>query len=203
MGFFSGIIILLLSFSLLGPAWGETYPISFEYSRPIKFSNLQKKIGPILGIAPFRDQRSEKLYMGRYTSPRHATGYFTSEPISLEKAIQESLSKAVIHSGVETTPILEWDGKSESMKDMNADSVLMIVIKRFWVEGRVVSLRTKMHASIHLVTYLGKKKLGKVFTQNVFIEKNKTFGTLSSQEVAQWLHRTLADTLDAFLRNPY
>lgn len=198
-----GIIISLLGLSLFGSAHGATYPVSLEYTRATKFSSLQKKTGPILGIAPFRDQRPDQAYIGRYILPRNLPNYFTSQPVALEKAIQECLRKALTRSGVETIPIAAWDGKPESMIGMNVDSVLMIVVKKFWMEGRVIPLRTRMNASIHLISYLGIKKLGKVFDRNMFVEKNRTFGRAAPQDMAQWINRTLANTLDAFLRNPY
>lgn len=201
--FVSWIIIPLLGLSLFGSTHGGNYSVSLEYNRTTKSSSFRKKVGPILGIAPFQDQRPEEAYIGRYTSPRNSISYFKSEPMPLERAIQESLRKALTRSGVETIPILGWDGKPESMKKMNVDSILMIVIKKFWVEGRVVSLRTRMHASIHLIFYLGIKKLDKVFIQNVFVEKNRTFSMLGSQDMVQWINRTSADALDSFLRNPY
>jgi hypothetical protein len=61
----------------------------------------------------------------------------SDRPIPPEKAIQECLRKALAHSGVETIPITGWDGKPESMKGMKVDLILMIVIKKFWMEGRV------------------------------------------------------------------
>jgi hypothetical protein len=94
-------------------------------------------------------------------------------------------------------------GKPILQKDTKADSILMVVIKRFWVEGRAVSLRTNVKASFHFVFHLGVKQRERVFVQNVFVEKNKTFGMLTSEGIAEWINRTLADTLDAFLRNPY
>jgi hypothetical protein len=199
----SGIIIPLLGLSLFASARGGNYSACLDYSRATKFSSFKKKTGPILGIAPFRDQRSDKAYIGRYTLSRNLPGYFTSQPVPLEKAVQDCLRKALIRSGVETIPVTGWDGKPESMNGMNVDSILMIVIKKFWVEGRVVSLRTKMHASIHLIFYLGIKKLDRVFIQNVFVEKNRTFRILAPQGMVEWINRTLADTLDAFLLNPY
>jgi hypothetical protein len=198
-----GVLIIFLSFFAMSSAWGETYFIPLGYNRTLKLTTLPKKLGNILGVAPFQDQRLNKLFIGRYNAPRNRWVSFDSEPLPLEKAIEESVSHAVSQSGVEVIPVRGWDGKADSLKDTKADSILMVVIKRFWVEGRAVSLRTNVKASFHFVFHLGVKQRERVFVQNVFVEKNKTFGMLTSEGIAEWINRTLADTLDAFLRNPY
>jgi hypothetical protein len=78
----------------------------------------------------------------------------------LEKAIRDSLSKAISRSGVKTVPIPNWDKEPESLKNIGADSILMIEIKRFWTEGIAVGRGTKVNTSIYLSIHLGVKKEG-------------------------------------------
>ena len=118
-----------LSFFMVGLAPGETYPKNIQY-QPIKeFISLQQKIGSVFGIAPFKDNRPDKLFIGHQTSFRRVSHYFKSEPFPLEKAISDSLSKTVSRSGVKTVPISNWDREPESLKNIEADSILMIKIK--------------------------------------------------------------------------
>lgn len=197
------LVIAFLSCFIFGIAWGGTYPVSLKYSRTIKFPSLQKKLGVILGIAPFRDKRPETNYIGEYVSRRNVSVYFKSAPFPLEKAIQESLSQAISLSGVKTVSISEWNGDTETLKTLEADSILMIDIKRFWIKARTVAFRIKMNASIYFTIHLGVKKEGKVFTQNVFVERNKTIGILTPERMGQRINRILADIFDNFLGNLY
>ena len=134
----------ILSFFMVGLALGETYPTNIGYQPAKEFPSLQQKIGSILGIAPFKDERPDKPYIGHQTSFRRGSHYpssvrvshyFKSEPSPLKKAISDSLSQALSRSGVKTVSISNWDGKPESLKNIEADSILMIEIKRFWTEG--------------------------------------------------------------------
>ena len=89
------------------------------------------------------------------------------------------------------------------MKNIGADSVLMIEIKRFWTEGIAVGRGTKVNTSIYLSIHLGVKKEGRVFTRNVYVMKENTVAVLAPAEVEQILNRILAEILDNFFSNPY
>jgi len=193
----------LLSFFIVGLALGQTYPTNIRYQPVKEFPSLQQKIGSILGIAPFKDDRSDKPYVGHQTSFRRVSHYFKSEPFPLEKAISGSLTKAVSRSGVKTVPIPNWDREPESMKNIGADSILMIEIKRFWTEGIAAGRRTKVNTSIYLVIHLGVKKEGKVFTRNVYVMKENTVAGLTPAEVEQIFNRILTEILNNFFSNPY
>jgi hypothetical protein len=79
-----------------------------------EFSSLQTKIGSTLGMAPFKDERPETLYIGVHTNLQGDSNYFKSHPFPLERAIAESLSNALSNYGVKIIPISNWDGKPES-----------------------------------------------------------------------------------------
>jgi hypothetical protein len=189
--------------SLPSPPLEQTHPTNVRYQSVRKFPSLQKKIGSILGIAPFKDDRSDKLYVGHQTSSQRVSNYFKNEPLPLEKTISDSLSEAISRSGVKIVPIHNWDGKAESLKNVEADSILTMEIKRFWTEGITSGRGTKVITSIYLVIHLGVKKEGKVFSRNVYVMKERTVPVLTPDEVEQTLNRNLSRTLDDFLSNPY
>ena len=47
---------------------GATYSLYLRYQPAKDFPSLQQKIGSNLGIAPFKDERSDTLYIGHHTS---------------------------------------------------------------------------------------------------------------------------------------
>ena len=89
------------------------------------------------------------------------------------------------------------------MKNIGADSILMIEIKRFWTEGIAAVRGTKVTTSIYLVIHLGVKREGKVFTRNVYVMKESTVAVFTPAEVEQTLNRILTEILDNFFSNPY
>ena len=192
-----------LSLFMVGLTLGEDCPTNIQYQPIREFSSLQQRIGSTLGIAPFKDDRSDKLYIGHEASFRSVSQYFKSEPFPLEKAIRDSLVRAVSRSGVRTVSISNWARNSEFLKNMGADSILMIEIKRFWTEGIPAVRGIKAITSIYLTIQLGVKKEKKVFTRNVYEMKESTVARLTSAEVEQILNQMLAEILDNFLSNPY
>jgi hypothetical protein len=197
------LLVILLIFAIPGFARGATYPLYLKY-RPAKdFPSLSEKIGSNLGMAPFKDERSETLYIGIHMPLLRSTSYFKSDPFPLEKAIKESLLGPLFGYGVKTTPISSWDGQPESLKDMETDSVLMIQIKRFWIEGSAAPFRTNVKTSIHLVIHLGVKKEAKVFSKNVEVEKEVTLPRLTPEAMEKTLNDILTDIFDAFFLKPY
>jgi uncharacterized lipoprotein YajG len=121
----------------------------------------------------------------------------------LERAIQESVTEVLSRQGVKTVPVSNWDGKPESLKTMETDSILMVEIKRFWTEGRAATFKTDVKTSIHLVIHLGVKKEGKVFTKNVTVEKEMAVFGLAPEKVEQTINEILTDIFDAFFSDPY
>ena len=197
------LLIIVFIFAIPGFARGATYPLYLKY-RPAKdFPSLSQKIGSNLGIAPFKDERPDTLYIGRHSPLLGSSSYFKSDPFPLERAIKESLLGPLFQYGVKTTPISNWDGQPESLKDMDTDSVLMIQIKRFWIEGSAAPFRTSVKTSIHFVIHLGVKKEGKVFTKNVEVEKEATLPRLTPEGMEKALNEILTDVFDSFFSNPY
>jgi len=197
------IIILFLSLFLLSCAKARTYSLYLRYQPSKEIPSLQQKIGPTLGIVPFKDERPDPLYIGIHTPLQGVSSYFKSEPFPLEKALMDSLVEVLSRQGVKTVPIPNWDGNPESLKTIGTDSVLMIEIKKFWAEGRAVLFKTNVKTSIHFVIHLGVKKEGKVFTRNVAVEKEMAVFSLAPEKVEQTINEILTDIFDAFFSNPY
>lgn len=196
-------ILLSLGFFIFGCAKAGTYSLSLRYQPLKEFSSLQTKIGPTLAMAPFKDERPDTLYIGVHTNLRGDTSYFKSYPFPLEKAIKESLLDALSRYGVKIVSIPIWDGRPESLKDIDADSVLMIEIKRFWTEGKASPFKTDVRTMIRFVIHLGVKKEGKVFTRNVEVEKEITVARSTPQKVETIMNQVLTDIFDSYFSNPY
>jgi hypothetical protein len=192
-----------LSFSILSCAKAGTYSLSLKYQPAKEFPSLQQKVGPTLGIAPFRDERTDTLYIGIHTPLRGVSSHFKSDPFPLEKAIMDSLSKALSRYGVKVVAVSNWDGRPESLRGMEVDSVLMIEIKKFWTEGRASLFRTSAQTVVHFVIHLGVKKEGRVFIRNVEVEREVTVSRLTPERVEQTVNQILTDIFDSFFSNPY
>jgi len=197
------LFILSLGFFVLGCAKLGTYSLYLRYQPVKEFSSLQQKIGLTLAMAPFKDERSDTYYIGFHTNLQGDSHYFKSHPFPLERAIKESLSDALSRHGVKTIPISNWDGKPESLKNMETDSVLMIEIKRFWTEGKASLFRTNIKTAVQLVIHLGVKKEAKVFTRNVEVEKEVTETRSTPEGVEAMLNQILTDIFDSYFSNPY
>jgi hypothetical protein len=197
------LFILSLSFFVLGCAKIGTHSLYLRYQPVKEFSFPQQKFGSTLAIAPFKDERPETLYIGVHTNLQGDSNYFKSHPFPLERAITESLSNALSNYGVKTIPISNWDGKPESLKNMETDSVLMIEIKRFWTEGKASTFRTTVKTTVQLVIHLGVKKEGKVFIRNVEVEKEITVARSTPEKVEAVMNQILTDIFDSYFSNPY
>jgi hypothetical protein len=121
----------------------------------------------------------------------------------LEKALKESLSETLSRRGVKTVPLADWDGKPESLKNMETDSVMMIEIKRFWTEGKASLFRTSVRTMVQLVIHLGVKKEGRVYTRNVEVEKEATVARSTPERVEAMINQILTDIFDSYFSNPY
>jgi len=196
-------LITFLCVLILSCGKGGTYSLFLRYQSLKDLPSLQQKIGFTLGMVPFRDERIDTLYIGHYTPLQGVSAYLKSDPSPLEKAMRESLSNFLSHRGVRIIPVSKWDGKPESLQNMETDSVLMIEIKKFWVEGRAHLFRTELKAIIHFSIHLGVKKEGKVFTRNVEVEKEMTFPRLTPERIELTVNEILSDIFDNFFSNPY
>jgi len=197
------LILLSLGFFIFGCAKAGTYSLSLRYQPSREFSSLQTRIGSTLAMAPFKDERPDTLYIGAHKNLQGDSDYFKSYPFPLEKAIKDSLSDALSRYGVKVTSISDWDGRPESLKDIDADSVLTIEIKRFWTEGKASPFKTNVRTMVGFVIRLGVKKEGKVFTRNVEVEKEMTVARSTPQKVETIMNQILTDIFDPYFSNPY
>jgi len=154
-------------------------------------------------MAPFKDERPDALSIGVHTNFQGDFSYFKSYPFPLETAIKESLSNALSRSGVKTIPISSWDGQPESLKSVEADSVLMVEIKRFWTDGKGSLFKTNIKTVVQLVIHLGVKKEDKVFTRNVEVEKEITVARSTPERVEAMINQILTEIFDTYFSNPY
>jgi len=197
------LIILCLGFFVLGCAKAGTHSLTLRYQSAKEFSSLQTKVGSTLGMAPFKDERRENYYIGLHTTARGDSNYFKSHPFPLDKAIQEAFSDALSRNGVKIISVSHWDGKPESLKEMETDSVLMIEIKKFWTDGKASLFKTTMKDTVQLVIHLGVKKEGKVFTRNVEVEREMTVVRSTPEKVEAMINQILTDIFDTFFSHPY
>lgn len=195
--------IFLLSASLLGCGRGVTYPIYLRYQPSKDFSGLQQKTGVTLALAPFKDERQEKFYVGVHTPLQGSSNFFKVNPFPLEKAIQDSLVQVLSRQGIRTVSVPQWDGKPESLKGLDADSILMVEIKEFWSQGRASAVGTKIKTSIRLAIHLGIKQEGRVYSRNVEVEKEATVARSTPERIEETINQMLGDIFDAYLSNPY
>ncbi|NWF94254.1 MAG: hypothetical protein HXY46_15250 [Syntrophaceae bacterium] len=196
-------VILFLGFLLFSCAKARTYHLYLRYQPGRDFPSLQQKIGPTLGVLPLKDERAETLYIGIHTPSQGVSSYFRSEPFPLEKAIGDSLTEVLSREGVRIVPVSSWDGRPESLKNMETESVLMIEIRAFWVEAKAAYFKTDAKASARFIIHLGVKKEGKVYTKNVAVEKEKTVFRLKPEDVERMLNEILTEIFDSFFSNPY
>jgi hypothetical protein len=197
------LLIIWLGFFVLGCAKAGTHALSLRYQPVKEFSSLQQKIGSTLAMAPFKDERTDTLYIGLHTNLQGDSNYFKSHPFPLDKAIQESLSEALVRNGVKTMLISNWDGKPESLKHIETDSVLIIEIKKFWTEGKSSPFKSTVKVGVQLAIHLGVKKEAKVFTRNVEVEKELTVARSTPERVEAMINQILTDIFDSYFSHPY
>jgi len=194
---------LMAILTMMSDAYGDTHSLNLRYKPAKDFPLLKEKIGPNLGLAPFKDDRKDTLYIGYHLSFFGNASHFKSEPSPLERAVRESLLGPLLQYGIKTTSISGWDGKPASLKELDADSILMIQIKQFWIEGSGAAFRTSTKTSIHLVIHLGVKKEEKVFLKNVEVNREDTLPRLTPEGMERTLNDILTEVFDSFFSNPY
>jgi hypothetical protein len=197
------LFILSLAFFVVDSAEAGTYSLRIRYQPVKEFPGLQQKVGATLALAPFKDERKDPLYIGSHARFQGDFTYFRSHPFPLETAIQESLSPVFSRYGVKTISIPSWDGQPDSLKNMEADSVLMIEIKRFWTDGKGSLFKTDVRTAVQFVIHLGVKKEGKVFTRNVEAEKEMTVSRSTPERVETIINQMVTEIFDAYFSNPY
>ena len=195
--------LFLLPFFVFGCGRGITYPIYLRYQPSKSFPGLQQKTGSTLALAPFVDERREKFYIGRHTPLQGSSSFLKVNPFPLEKAIQDSLVEVLSRQGIKTVSAPPWDGKPESLKGLDADSILMVEIREFWSQGRATAVGTKINTSIRLDIHLGVKQEGKVYSRKVDVEKEVTVARSTPERVEEIVNQMLGDIFDAYFSNPY
>jgi len=180
----------------------ETHPITIRYQSAENFPSLTRKVGLTVGIPPFKDAYLGGSHVGHYVYGRVST-YLTSEPLSLEEAIRDSLLQFLPLHGIEAIPFLDWDGREESLKSIETDAVLMIEIKRFWAEGTVRGRGANINTSIYLIIRLGVKKKGKVFRREMYTIKDNSIAGLTPEGAEEVINQAFSDILDTYFSNPY
>ncbi len=197
------LLALFLILFAIDCAEAQIYSIPLRY-RPTKtFASLHQKFGSRLGIAPFKDERQEKSYIGIHFSLQGLATHFESLPMPLERALQEPMGDALSWLGLKVVPVSNWDGTPESLKEIDADSVLTIEIRKFWTEGTGGLFRTKIRTAVQLVFHLGVKSESKVFTRNIEMEKEITVLRATPERVKAIMDQVLTDVFDAFFFSPY
>ncbi len=196
-------LILSLAFFAVGGAEAGTYSLNIRYQPMKEFPSLQQKVGATLAMAPFKDERTDTLRIGSHANFQGGFTFFRSHPFPLETAIKESLSNTFSRYGVKIISIPSWGGQPESLKNMEADSLLMIEIKRFWTDGQGAPFRTNVRTIVQMVIHLGVKKEGKVFTRNVESEKEMTVPRSTPERVEIMINQMLTEIFDNYLSNPY
>jgi len=197
------LLILSLVFLALDFAEAGTYSLNVRYQPAKEFPSLLQKIGATLAMPPFKDERTDTSRIGAHANFQGDFSYFRSDPFPLETAIKESLSNALSRYGVKAIPLSSWDGQPESLKNVEADSVLMIEIKRFWTDGKGAPFKTNVKTVVQLVIHLGVKKESKVFTRNVEVEREMTMSRSTPERVEAMINEILTEIFDAYFSNPY
>lgn len=197
------LLALFLIIFLVACAGPQIYTIPVGYQPTKIFPSLQQKFGSRLGIAPFKDERRETSYIGIYYPLQGLPTNIESLPVPLERALQTTFGQALSWSGVKVVPVSTWDGTPESLKGIDADSVLTVEIKEFWTEGRGRLLGADIRSWVRLVIHLGVKREGKVFTERVEMERKVTVVEVTPERVQEITNRVLSDALDKFLSYPY
>jgi hypothetical protein len=158
---------------------------------------------PALTLPWLLSSMNEKNFILAVIPFQGSSDYFKSDPFPLEKAIRDSLIQALSRQGIKTVSVPSWDGKPDSLKHLETDSVLMIQIKEFWSQGRATAVGTKIKTSIRLAIHWGVKQEGKVYTRNVEAEKEITVARSTPARVEEMINQMLTEIFDPYFSNPY
>ena len=197
------LLVLFLMIFAIDCAEAQIYSIPLRYQPTKTFASLQQKFGLRLGIAPFKDERQEKSYIGIHFPLQGLATHYESLPMPLERALQESMGEALSWLGLKVVSVSNWDGTPESLKDIDTDSVLTIEIRKFWTEGTGSLLRANIKTAVQLVFHLGVKSEGKVFTRNIEMEKEITVLRATPERVKALMNQILTDVFDTYFFSPY
>ena len=194
--------ILLLSLFVIHCSQGGRAYLFLRYQPLETFSTLREKTGATLGMAPIQDNRKDTLYVGFYAPYQGNYTYFKSDP-PLDSVISESLAHVLPPYGIKVSSAPRWDGNPESLPSLDTDSILLIKINQFWIEGKSSFFQADVLASVRLTTHLGVKKEGKVFTRNIEAERQMTVARFTPGKAEELLNQRLREIFDAYCSNPY
>jgi hypothetical protein len=196
-------LALLAMIFVIACTGAQIYSIPLQYQPKKTFPSLRQKIGSRLGVTPFKDERPDRSYIGIHHPLRGLATRFETLPMPFDGALQKAFSEALTWSGVKLVPVSTWDGTPESLKYIDADSVLTVEIKKFWTEGKAKLLGTDIVGRAQLVMHLGVKSEGKVFTRNIEVEKEVTVPASTPERVEAIVNQILAEAFDTFFSSPY
>lgn len=196
----SPLALLVVIFACTG---AQIWSIPLQYQPRKTYSSFQQKIGPRLGVTPFKDERPDKFYIGIHHPLQGLATRFETLPMPFDRALQKAFGEALTWSGVKMVPVSTWDGTPESLKYVDADSVLAVEIKKFWTEGKAKLLGTDIVGRAQFVMHLGVKSEGKVFTRNIEVEKEVKVPASTPERVEAIVNQILAEAFDIFFSSPY
>ncbi len=199
---FKWFYIFTFVFIVVGCSKAGTFNLLIKYQPLKEIPSFRERIGPSLGIVPIKDERPDTLYIGRHTTLTGFIHYFKSQPFPFEKALADSLLQSLSSFGIKTVMLSDWDGKPDSLKKIETDSILRVEIKRFWIEGRALSFRTQVVVRAQFVIHLGIKREGKVYTKNMEMEKEFYLPRLTPQRMEQTANQVLSEIFDHFFSHP-
>jgi len=197
------LLVLFLIIFFIDYAEAITYALSFRYQSTKEFPSLQQRFGSTIGIAPFKDERQEKSYIGIHTPLQGLGTHFESNPKPLEKALQETLGDALSRLGVKVVSDSDWDGTLKSLKNIETDSALTIYIKKFWTEGKGSLFRSNIKTTVQLLIHLGVKSEGKLYMREVDVVKEVTVSRSTPERVEAIINQILSEIFDAYFSSPY
>src|SRR3990172_4128416 len=112
------LLALFLIIFAIDCAEAQIHSIPLRYQPTKTFASLHQKFGSRLGIAPFKDERQEKSYIGIHFPLQGLATHFESLPMPLERALQEPMGDALSWLGLKVVPVSNWDGTPEYLKEI-------------------------------------------------------------------------------------
>jgi hypothetical protein len=207
------LFFLFLSFITQNRAWGQpfqnrrafpvppqTHSLLIHYRDAIKSPSLIQKMGSSVAIAPFKDTDRNRHYIGQHVTHGRVSGFFRSEPFPLEKSIQDFSVAFLRNSGVDPLFVSAWNGKPEGLRSLKGESILKVIINRFWIKAETTTGRTRVFAWIYLDFFLGMKRLDQVLTQSVYVGEETIYGPeFTPQALRDPTNQTLRNVMESFL----
>jgi hypothetical protein len=188
-----------LRYRKINPAPPQIHFLSVDYGEGDQFPSSAPKTDRTIAIAPFEDTRRNRQYIGQQTTHGRVSAYFRSEPFPLEMSIQNFFIAALRKSGIDPIFTSAWNGNPEGMKGLKSDSIMKVVINRFWIKADTVGPKTRVYTWVYLDLLLGVKKQGKVLPQSVYVGEETLYGPeFSPQVLTNSINRTLRNVVETY-----